>query len=64
MSRVALDVVPDLARPEQVAKALVHASEIRDRARLAQEQVAAAQAYLDEAEKLDVETAAQRARTG
>ena len=62
--RVALDLVPALVRPEQVGKALAEASELRDRARQAQEQVAAAQAALDEAEKQDVEAAAQRARSG
>ena len=63
-SRVNVDVIPALARPAEIEKPLAEAIELRTRYRQAQEEVAAAQAALDEAERQDVEAAAQRARSG
>jgi hypothetical protein len=64
MARVALDRVPHLARPPEVEKAIGEALALRDRAREAAEQAAAAQANVDELEREDVEAAAARARAG
>ncbi len=62
--RVAIDFVPGLGQPAEVAKGLTEATELRDRAREAVEDVAAAQSAVDEVERQDVESAAQRARSG
>jgi hypothetical protein len=64
MARVALDRIPQLARPPEVEKAIGEALALRDRAREASEAVAAAQANVDELEREDIGAAAARARAG
>jgi hypothetical protein len=63
-TRVNVDVVPKLARPAEVEQAIKAAAQMRERARLAAEAVAAAQGRVDELEHEDVEQAAKRARAG
>jgi hypothetical protein len=62
--RIALDVIPQTARPNEVETAIQAAEQMRARAREAAEAVAAAQAAVDEREREDVEAAAARARAG
>jgi hypothetical protein len=64
MARVNVEVVPALARPADVERAMMEAIRLRDRAREQAEAVAAAQAAVDEQERRDVEQAAARARAG
>ena len=63
-AQVAIDSIPTLARPSEVERAIADARALRDRAREAAEQVAAAQQAVDAAEREDVEAAAARARAG
>ena len=63
-SWVNLDVIPALGRPAEVEQAITEATALRDRARQAQEQSAAKQRALEDAERADVEAAAERARAG
>jgi hypothetical protein len=63
-ARVAIDVVPEAARPTEVASVLAEAVELRDRLRQAREELAAAQAELEHQEQADVAAAAQRIRQG
>jgi hypothetical protein len=64
MARVVIDRVPALGRPPEVEHAIADAVGLRDRARQASEQVAAAQRAVDELEREDVEAAAAKARAG
>ena len=61
---VNLDVIPQLGRPAEVEQTISEATALRDRARQAQEQSAARQQELEQAERADVEAAAERARAG
>ena len=58
MARVALDLIPEAARPPEVAAVLAEAVELHDRHRAANEQLAAAQAELERQEQADVKAAA------
>jgi hypothetical protein len=62
--RVALDVIPQIGRPDEVATALAEAADLRDRHREANEALAAAQAELERQEQADVAAAAERIRSG
>src|SRR4051794_31201596 len=64
MARVALDLIPEAARPPEVASVLAEAVELRDRHRGATEQLAAATAELDRQEQADVQAAAEKIRSG
>jgi hypothetical protein len=64
VARVDLDVVPTIARPPEVEKLLVEASELRERLRQAREELTAAQAELERQERADVEAAAKAIRSG
>jgi hypothetical protein len=64
MTRVAIDNLPTLARPDTVERAVAEARKLRDRAREATEAVAAAQATVDDLVQRDVEDAAAWARAG
>lgn len=64
MSAVALDVIPELGRPAAVEKVVAEAVELRDRFRVASEELASAQQALEQAEKSDIESAAERIRSG
>jgi hypothetical protein len=59
-----VDAVPTLGRPAEVDQALSEASELRARGRAAQEELAAAQALLEQAQRDDVNRAAELARKG
>jgi hypothetical protein len=64
VARVALDLIPEAARPAEVATVLAEAVELRDRHRAANEQLAAAQAELERQEEADVADAAKAIRSG
>jgi hypothetical protein len=64
VARVAIDHVPQLARPAEVERAIEEALALRDRAREASEAVALAQQTVDQLEREDVEAAAARVRAG
>lgn len=64
MSRIAIDNVPTLARPPEVERAIAEARGLRDVAQQSADEVAAAQAKVDQLEQQDVEGAAARARAG
>jgi hypothetical protein len=63
-SRIALDNVPTLVRPSEVERAIDEARQLRDRHRLAQEELAQAQQALEQAQEADVARAAERVRQG
>jgi hypothetical protein len=64
VTRVALDLIPDAARPTEVARLLDEALALRARHREANEALAKAQADLERAEAADVAAAAERIRSG
>src|SRR5215469_16467012 len=61
---VDLSVVPEIARPDAVTKVLAEAIELRDRLSLANDELAALKAELEQQEAADVERAAKRIRSG
>jgi hypothetical protein len=63
-TRIGLDVVPLVARPDDIDKALDKAVELRDRARQADTDAAGAVAELERLEAADREAAAAAARAG
>src|SRR5262245_26855450 len=64
MTRVAIDNVPQLVRPTPVVKAIDEAAELRDRHRLANEELARAQRELEQAQQADVAATAVKIRQG
>jgi hypothetical protein len=63
-TRVNLDHIPEVGRPEPVSAVLCEAVELRARLREATERLAELQSKLDEQERSDVEAAAQAIRQG
>jgi hypothetical protein len=61
---VAIDVVPAIGRPGEVATVLAEAIELRDKHHAAQQALAVAQQELERQEKADVAAAAERIRSG
>jgi hypothetical protein len=61
---VALDVIPELARPDPVAEAVAEAVELRDRLRVAKQELAEAEGELERLEQDDVAAAAEKIRAG
>jgi hypothetical protein len=64
VAAVDLNVVPELARPDAVSAVIAEAVELRERLRLASEELAGMQAELELQEARDVEQAAKRIRSG
>jgi hypothetical protein len=64
MAWIALDVVPEVGRSDPVTQALAEAVELRDRHRQASEELARAQAELEQAQKADVDATAAKIRAG
>jgi hypothetical protein len=63
-SRIDLDHVPSVVRPSEIETAIDEARQLRDRHRLAQEELAQAQQALERAQDADVAAAAERVRQG
>jgi hypothetical protein len=64
VNRIAIDNVPSLVRPPEVERAIEEARELRDRHRLAEEELAQAKAALERARDADVAAQAERIRQG
>jgi hypothetical protein len=63
-NRIDLDHVPSLVRPSEIERAIDEARQLRDRHRLAREELAQAQQALERAQDADVVAAAERVRQG
>jgi hypothetical protein len=63
-NRIAIDVVPEIGRPPEIETAIDEARQLRDRHRLAQEELAQAQQALERAQDADVAAQAERVRHG
>jgi hypothetical protein len=62
--RIAIDNVPSIARPPEIERAIGEARELRDRQRLAQEELAQAQQAFEQAQEADVAATAAKVRQG